>query len=231
MTVSKGHAMLKKALLKLVGAAHNEDGIALVTSLMLTLITLAIIVSLLYMVTSGIQRSGANKRYKSALEASYGGANIVMKDLIPLIFQNYSAPSTTFTNAIEGAYNTGTPTTMVWPSPSSMPQWQKCLQTKLTQPTSNWGTCSYTLNPASSPDFQLTLPGTSGTTFNVFSKIVDTVPGNTDTSGLQLIGSGVTEAQSVINPQHIPYVYRIETVAVRNTNAAEKSNLSVLYAY
>jgi hypothetical protein len=232
MTVSKGHAMLKKALLKLVGPADNEDGIALVTSLMLTLITLTIIVSLLYMVTGSIDRSAANKRYKTALEASYGGANIAMKDVIPLIFQNYSIPVTAFQNAVNGSYATSG--LVVLPSSTQQwQQWQHCLDIKLKNATAKWGTCSSTMNPTSSPDFQLALPaqGTNKASFSVYSKIVDTIPGNTDVSGVQLIGSGVTEAQSVVNPQHLPYVYRIETVAVRSTNAAEKSSVSVLYAY
>ena len=221
--------MMKKALLKLVGAAHNEDGIALVTALMLTLITLTIIISLLYMVTGNVQRSGANKRYKSALEASYGGASIMMKDVVPLVFQYYSSPPATFQSIVKGAYG-GTGGPVVWPS--SMQQWQTCLQHKLKTATSTWpSACSSTMNPASGPDFQLSLPGTNNTPFTVYSKIVDTVPGNTDMSGVQLLGTGVTEQQNVINPQHLPYVYRIETVAVRSTNAAEKSSVSVLYAY
>jgi hypothetical protein len=228
MTVSKRHTMLKKALLKLAGAARNEDGIALVTSLMLTMITLIMILSLLYMVTGGLQRSGANKRYKSALEASYGGANIMMKDLIPLVMQNYSAAN--FTTTLQTAYGGSG---VVWPS--SMSQWQKCLQTKLKKPTSSWGSyCSSansSLNPTISPDFQLNLPGTSGTTFTVYSKIVDTVTGNTDTSGVNLQGSGVTESSSYIVPQHYPYIYRIEVQAERQQNPLEKSELSVLYGY
>lgn len=233
MTVSKGHMMLKRALLKLAGAARNEDGIALVTSLMMTLISLTIVVSLLYMVTGNIERSGANKRYKSALEASYGGANLVMKDIIPLVLQNYSTPSAVFTSAMQGAYGgAGNSSPVTLPNSSQWQQWQTCLQYKLKKGTSNWPSkCSSTMNPANSPDIQLSMPGTNGTTFTVYSKIVDTVPGNTDLSGVQLIGSGVTEGQSTINPEHLPYVYRIETVAVRSTNAAEKSDLSVLYAY
>jgi hypothetical protein len=236
MTVSKGHAMLKKALLKLVGATHNEDGIALVTSLMLTLITLTIIVSLLYMVTGGLQRSGANKRYKTALEASYGGANIVMKDFIPLILQNLTLPAATFTTSMQTAYqNQNVNAGAVLVFPSSMSQWQTCLNKKLTTSTQNWGAAcssnSSTLNPTSSPDFQLNLPGTGGTTFTVYSKIVDTVTGNTDISGVNLQGGGVTESSSYIAPQHNPYIYRIEVQAERQQNPLEKSELSVLYGY
>jgi len=225
--------MLKKALLKLAGAARNEDGIALVTSLMLTMITLIMILSLLYLVTGGIQRSGANKRYKSALEASYGGANIAMKDLVPLVMQNYSAAN--FITTLQSAYNSAGGATVVWST--NMSQWQKCIQTKLKNPTSQWGSRGYcssvnsSQNPTISPDFQLTLPGTNGTPFTVYSKIVDTVTGNTDVSGVSLLGSGVTESSSYIAPQHYPYIYRIEVLAQRKQNPLEKSELSVLYGY
>lgn len=238
MTVSKGRTMLKKALLKLVGAAHNEDGIALVTSLMLTLITLTIIMSLLYMVTIGIQNSGANKRYKSALEASYGGANIMMKDFIPLVMQNSGVASNIFTTAIQNAYkNTNVNSGAVVVLPANITQWQTCLQIKLSTATAGWGSCASTMNPTVSPDFQLNLPGTvqlNGTTatpFTVYSKIVDTVTGNTDVSGVNLQGSGVTESSSFIAPQHFPYIYRIEIQAERQQNPLEKSELSVLYGY
>jgi hypothetical protein len=54
----------------------NENGIALVMVLILSAIVLAIIAGLIYMITSTTQISGMQKRYKTALEASIGGAEI-----------------------------------------------------------------------------------------------------------------------------------------------------------
>ncbi len=207
--------------MKITRTVGNEDGIALVTSLMLTLISLAIIMSLMYLMTLGIQRTGASKRYKSALEASYGGTEMVVKDLIPYIMRNYDNPQliTSLQNDFSGVSATVSAT-------------PECFQAKLTKPTANWpAACSATLNPKAQPDLQLTLPGTNALPFTVYSKITDTVAGNTDLSGLQLEGAGVAETTPVITPQHFPYIYRLEVQAERAVNAVEKSNISVLYAY
>ncbi len=117
-----------------------------------------------------------------------------------------------------------------------------CFNTKLTQQTSNWGSCSSTLDPRQNPDITLTFPGVPPQPdFTVYAKIVDTLgditgsgspPGNSDTSGLSLEGQGVTESGSgMVTPQHIPYMYRIEVQAERSTNPDERANFSVLYAY
>jgi hypothetical protein len=213
--------MLVKSLLKLRRTAANEQGIALVTALMLTLMSLAIVMALMYVMTLGTQRAGATKRYKTALEASYGGSQVVVKDMIPYIMRNYSSPqlATGFATDYSGVS-------------ASLVTTQKCIQAKLTKATKDWPAgCSATLLPKSLPDLQMTLMGTNNTPFTVYSKIVDTVAGNSDTSGFQLEGAGVAESTSVITPQHIPYMYRVEIQAERATRAVEKSNISVLYAY
>lgn len=219
--------MLQHNLSKLFRMAKNEDGIALVTSLMMTLITLGIIMSVLYLITSSIQNTGANKRYRSAVEAAYGGTELVVKDLLPMILRDIA--STTLGTDIS-TYNQDNNITV------SMNTTQQCLQAKLTMPTNLWAAngCppnATTINPTSQSDVQITLPATNGTQFTVYSKIVDTIAGNTDTSGLQLEGAGVAESNTIIVPQHFPYVYRLEVQGQRSVNPAEKSNISVLYAY
>ena len=52
----------------------NEKGIALVMVLILSLISLAIVSALLFMITQGTQVSGFQKFYRTAEEASLGGA-------------------------------------------------------------------------------------------------------------------------------------------------------------
>lgn len=200
----------------------NEKGIALVTALMLTLISMTIIMSLLYLLGLGVQISASQKRYKTALEASYGGAEVVLKDVVPLIFQGYS------TSQIHDQFDVAGGVDMQFPSGTA------CLNEKLTEPTSLWSSsCSSTVNAKSSSDVSFTLQATGPSTvpFAVYTKIVDTVKGNSDTSGLQLEGAGVAEASTVITPQHFPFVYRVEVQAERAVRATERSNLSVLYAY
>lgn len=197
----------------------SQRGIALVTTLMLTLISMAIVMAMFYLIGQGVQISASQKRYRTALEASYGGAEVVLKDVVPLIFQGYSSAKihTQFADV-----------DMQFPSGNT------CLKQKLNFPTSQWSSsCSQTLQAKAASDISFTLPATGAGTapFTVFTKIVDTILGNSDTSGLQLEGAGVAEASSVITPQHFPFVYRLEVQAERSTKAAEQANLSVLYAY
>jgi len=200
---------------------RNKDGFVLVTSLMLTLISLTIVMALLYMVTQGVKSSGQLKKYRTAVEASYGGTEIMVKDILPIIMQNYSSLS--FKTTVEGAF-TGV-NLQILSDPN-------CIRKKTSRATSNWPSgCSNTPNPKNFPDMQLTLASTSGSPFIVSSKIVDTVAGNSDTSGLQLEGSGVAESSSLLMPQHFPYMYRLEIQGERQGNSTAQSNIEVLYAY
>lgn len=201
--------------------ASNNDGVALVTSLVLTLVSLTIVMAVMYMVTQSVQTVGLYKRYKTALEASYGGTDVVMKDIIPYVLKNY-ASGTLLTDAVT-AYS------MI---NLDVQATQVCLQNKLTKATTDWtAACNSGLSAKTASDFVFRLQSTGGAPYAVYSKIVDTVVGNTDMSGLQLEGAGVAETLSVITPQHIPFVYRMEIQTERAQNAYEQSNISVLYAY
>lgn len=205
----------------MVHAIRNNQGIALVTSLMLTLISLTIVMALLYMVTQGIKASGQNKKYRTAVEASYGGAEIMVKDIIPAMMQNYSSAS--FVSTVESSFG-GVNLKVLSDA--------KCMQSKLVHSTADWPSgCSNLSNPKVSPDMRMTLQATTGNPFIVTSKIVDTVVGNSDTSGLQLEGSGVAESSSLLTPKSIPYIYRMEIQGERASNATSQANLEVLYAY
>ncbi|GFE61357.1 hypothetical protein [Geobacter sp. AOG2] len=199
----------------------KQDGIALVTALFMTLISLTIVMAVMYMISQNIQQTGSSKRYKTALEASYGGTDIVMKEILPTVLKNYA--SATLVTDLQSSFagvNLEVRAT------------QTCLQDKLSKGTSDWDpACSRYPDPKSTPDMTMQLQATGGQRYTVYSQIVDTVFGNTDTSGLQLEGAGVAESLSVITPQHIPYVYRMEVQAQKETNAVERANMSVLYAY
>lgn len=205
----------------MVSKISKNDGIALVTALMLTLISMTIIMALLYMVTQSVKTSGQTRKYRTAVEAAYGGTDIVVKDIVPIIMQNYS--SSTFKTTLESAFP------LVGLQMLSDP---KCMQRKLTKATASWPAgCSSSPDPKKSPDMQITLQSTSGNPFIVSSKIVGTVAGNSDTSGLQLEGSGVAESSTLLTPQHIPYVYRIEIQGERQGSAGAQANIEVLYSY
>ncbi|MEI6214380.1 MAG: hypothetical protein WCP10_09770 [Desulfuromonadales bacterium] len=235
-------------------ALRNENGIALITALMFTVLSLVITMTLLYMVDAGTRTSGAVKRYRTVTEAAYGGADIVVKDLMTagFAFHNYSImnPGTSFNSYMTGSTN-GYMRNLNSPTVSS------CLRAKLTQPKSQWAAaCSnVTLNAKESPDVTFNLNAASGTPLAVYSKIVDTmerkftvleaysstggwakrsktvrVAGNSDTSTSALESGSTTDGSGVTVP-HYPYMYRIEIQAERQQNATEKSKLSVQYAY
>ncbi len=203
---------------------RSRDGIALVTSLMLTLISMTIVMALMYMMTYGTKVSGQFKRYKTALDASYGGTEILTKDILPMVLRNYSS-STLVTDLVSSATGFGAIGLQVNTT-------QNCLQSKLTKATANWpAACDSSPFAAKNPDMSFSLQASTGNPYTVYSKIVDTTLGNSDVSGLQLEGSGVAEGSSVLTPQHFPYVYRVEIQGQRQNTQGAQANVEVLYAY
>jgi hypothetical protein len=208
----------------------NDRGVALVTALLLTLISLAIVMALLYLITQGVQLSAASKRYHNALEASYGGAEVFTKEIIP---QLMGATGTANLSALLSGNN---------PAFTNY----SCIQKKLNVATANWGVpvanwpnvcgpTTKTASPLDNPDATFTLMGTGlASNFNVYAKIVDTQPGNSDSSGTDGFidsAAGVAYGAAGVSPKHMPATYRIEIQGQRANNPQEKAHLSVLYAY
>ena len=93
---------------------------------------------------------------------------------------------------------------------------------------------SKSLDPKAKPDMTFILRASEQTpNFKVYTKLVDTTPGNSDLSGFELLdsGAGVVGSSSGVSPKHIPALYRVEVQGERETNPQEKAQLSVLYAY
>lgn len=215
-----------------VHGLNNERGVALVTALMLTLIALTITISLLYMVMAGTKMSGAQKRYKTSREASYAAATeLYPKDILPSIitgFMNHTT-ATAATQAINGQYP-GIGLSI----PSAVSQ---CLKQKVTTDQANWSACSAASKSAAdtknSPDLTFYLRGESTKPgFTIYTKIIDTVPGMSDTSGVSL-DSGMGVVASNVNPTvfHQPSLYTFEVQGEREDNPTEKAIMEVLYAY
>jgi len=218
----------------------NEKGIALVTSLLLTLISLTIVAALMYYVTLGVQMSAAGKRYKNVVEAGYGGISLAVNDLIPsmnnAIFDNFTTGIQDLTDRYGGSIG------LAIASPN-------CLREKLDNATANWGMIcganNKSFDPTQSPDFTFVLratPGLGGANpfgqtpgFRVYSKIVDTpIKGNTDKAdrGNLREGENVTDsAEAQSGGKTIPTTYRIEVRAEQEANPREKVDMSVLYAF
>jgi hypothetical protein len=199
----------------------NNKGIALITVLMLTLITLVIILGILTLITNNTKLSGARKTYRNVTEAAYGGADLVMQDIIPRAFTNF----TNFSTVIKSDYSA-----IEMQLGSSA-----CLRQKLKNDANDWAACSgMNNNPKTQPDMTFKLNGASGQSFTVYSKIIDTTPGvpyPSAPSGGQLIGGGVAESSSGTTTNLSHYVYRIEVAGEQTVNPSEMSNISVLYEY
>lgn len=227
---------------------HNEKGIALITSLMFTVMSLVITMTLLYMVLVGTRTSGAMKRYKTSTEAAYGGADIVLKDILSRSLNKALDP--TITTA--AAFNADMTTYLVAMEALTI-NTNDCLRFKVKSPNSQWpALCANNLLDASiSPDIKFNLRSATGTPFVVYSKIVDTMEykipkfsdtgvtyvsmaGNSNTGSTNLVGEAVTESgeggSGDTNP-HRPYRYRIEVQAQRADKSMEKSKLSIQYVY
>lgn len=214
---------------------RNQDGIALITALLFTLLCLGMIMTLLYYVLAGTRISAAQKRYRNSLEASYGGTEFVSKAVIPRLvtnltsYANYSTSYATGVQALLTDFGNSSKLAL-----STGPD----LKRKLYYSTANWGTSpeSKSLLPKTAPDLTFTLKGQStGADFKVYTKIVDTVSGIglLDSSGIDYLdaGIGVSGTSSSTQTPRSPAVYSIEVQGEAAVNPKEKAALSVLYAY
>ena len=203
---------------------RNEKGIALAMVLVLSVVIVAVMAGLLYMIISGTQISGMQKRYHTALEAGKGGADIVYNILAARSLASVPVDSSNFD------FDSNI-------SPA-------CLTQKLNNSTSatNWASCSgyiYTTSMAIDPsdpttyDFQFDLKDPLNTfpTYTVYAKIANTIEGNSGADegllGKGVIASGTGEVTVVSRP----YLYTIEIDAENAANPQERAKLSVLYQY
>ncbi|MCX7793153.1 MAG: hypothetical protein N2257_01920 [Thermodesulfovibrionales bacterium] len=198
----------------------SESGIALVTVLVLSAISLVIMAGLIYLVTVGTQISGIEKRYKTALEAASGGVDISLK----VIAARGNNP---FDSTVTGLLN----------FQRSIPN---CLIEKMNKATANWSSVCPNLSSATSliidPSENNNPPLTYDVrfdigTYRVYAKIVDTVEGNSG-GDEGLIKGGVVESNpGEVAVMSIPYLYTIEILSQRIDNPSERAKLSVLYEY
>ena len=228
----------------ILGVFSNEKGIALVMILVLSAIALAIMAGLIYMITTGTQISGMQKRYKTALEAGIGGADVTYQFIN---LKDNMADTTSLYNNLKSpplSLNFNTPNTCVTHPTAILPDGRTCISigsyigvaTKLNLPTSCWSGCdsSMTIDPnvSTTYDLKLDLGASPYPTYRVYTKIVDTVWGNTLGGEEELLKYGVvTSGSGEIAVMSIPYLYAIEVDAENPSNPAERAKLSILYQY
>ncbi len=224
----------------------NNKGVALITSLMLMMVTLGIVMALFYIMTQSMKISAATKRYKNATEAAFGGSELMAFDVIGTAWKNFSSAGG-MSNGLVNTYG-NINLAVVATDP--------CLKQKLSSPAANWTNCTALQRSTdistikSSPDLTFLLKGaTTGQHYKVFAKILDSSAGNTDTSASSMLlpadKDGLLSASGVayskfgsgggggggVGVKQIPYTYRIDVQGEKETSPLEKANITVLYAY
>lgn len=208
---------------------RRTDGAALVTALMLTMLALVVSMALLYSVTTEMRVAASKQRYRSALAATQGGVEIVGREVLPKLFDVnvMQLNSEAKLSLVHGGF------TDIHLKLTDY----ACLQQKLNSRSTKWSLCGeeeLSSDPARSPDMQFKLKGFPHD-FTVSSKIVDSVPGNSDkNSRAEYLdaGSAVAAKDEAVRPQHVPGLYTLSVQGEREGGAGqEKARLSVLYAY
>lgn len=211
---------------------QNEKGIALVMVLVLSAIILVIMAGLIYMLTTGTQLSGMQKRYKTALEAGIGGADVLYQ--ITALRGETSA-----TGSLLGELSVlnpviTTPNSCITSSIAACTTMSSYtgIATKFNLPTECWAGCdsSLTIDPNNPTTYDMQFDFGTAPTYRAYAKIVDTVEGNSG-GNAGLIKGGVVHSSGEINVASIPYLYTIEVDAQNQTNPAERAKLSILYQY
>jgi hypothetical protein len=207
----------------------NEKGIALVMVLVLSAIALVIMAGLIYMLTTGTQISGIQKRYETASEAGMGGTDITYQ-LVGL--RGDTSRTATFLTDISAlAPAITTPATCTGTNLSGTAF--TGLAAKLNAPSSTWAGCDNTMviNPNTGTSYDMVFTLGTTLTYNVYSKIVDTVEGNS-AGDEGLINNRVVDSNSgEIRVMSYPYLYTIEVDAENAANPSERAKFSVLYQY
>jgi hypothetical protein len=182
---------------------RNEKGFALAFVLILAVIALVMTLGMLFMVSRGSYVSGQQKRYRTAVEASRGGAEAILE-----VIATRGTTSVPYTNLFL----------------------DNSLATKLDNRTNAWGGLDNTImidsGNSATYDMRIDLG-----TYRVYMKVVDTVFGNTGLSTGLLKSGVVTTSPSEFFGMSIPYLYTIEVLSQSTTNSTERSKLSVLYQY
>jgi hypothetical protein len=218
----------------------SEKGVVLLLVLILCAVSLAIITALMYLITTGTQMSGMQKRYRTALEAGLAASDIVTQVIAQQGDETaVSSYLTTRLNAINAQESAGLANCKGFAqydiSGTAISTKYDKLAAKLMTPSTSWDpvNCDSTF-PTGPNNYDLMFQ--LGTNYNVYAKVVDTVEGFTRANGTAVSNTMRTDAvvsnnQEIASPSK-PYQYTIE-VDVENTNPStpERAKLQLLYEY
>lgn len=213
---------------------RDKTGVALMLVLMIVVISAGLLSAIMYYVLSGSEISGLQRKYETSKEASLGAIDIFTKELIPKVMQQPASGL----SAVAAALSQGTG---IVNSVAADATQNPCFLSKLTtsplQATGTWANCSaddVNADPTVRPDitFKLRSASGSGLPFEVKTKIIDTIAGNSNISGISLTGAGVVESGfGTISTRHFPYFYTIEVEGKLENSTTERASFEILYAY
>lgn len=206
----------------------SEKGAALLIVMIFSAIALGMMAGLIYMITSGTQISGMGRRYKIALDAGMGGAEVSYQLIAARGNPLDAALTGPLSLAITTPSGVGGCSTLGTTACTAIGAYTG-LATKLNLPTSCWSGCnsSIAIDPITPTSYDMTFVLGS---YTVFGKIVDTAVGNSGTDE-GLLKDGTVNASGEITPMSLPYLYTVEIDAEGTANPSERAKLSVLYRY
>jgi hypothetical protein len=188
----------------------DEKGIALGMVMVLSLVGLAIAAGVLFIVLRWATAVGMTRQYKTAYEAGVGGAEVT--------FAAISARDIPFITDLDV-------TAGAWVD-------NNCRIAKLNTSTSTWPTgCdnSVAINPGDASSFDLRFDLGN---YRVYTKIIDTVEGNSSASmGLDIAPGTVNTSTGQVEVVSRPYLYTIEVLSQNQSRPEERSRISILYQY
>ena len=210
----------------------SEKGAVLVVVLVLSAVALMLMTALIYMITMGTKISGLQKRYKTALEAGHGAADIFYQ---VIALRGQTADVNSFTSnlnafGLNAVINnppacTGTNGGTTYPG----------IAAKMMTSDTTWDVagCNKSLNidPGDTTTYDMKAELGTTTKYNVYAKIVATADGNSG-ADTGLLNKGVVSANTgEVTVQSIPYLYTMEVVSENTSNPDERAKLSILYQY
>jgi len=215
---------------------RSEKGAVLLLVLILSAVALAVMTTLLYMITVGTQISGTEKRYRTVRDAAYGGWE-VMRQVVA--YQGSPATQSAYLATLNAApysfSSTITTPVAACTGTSENGMFYTGIQAKLLARTNKWSAAcdsSFTIRPGTTATYDLSMLLGAVTKYNVYAKIVNTVEGNSANDPGGLRGRGVVASNAgEVQVTPVPYLYTIEVHAENSANPSERAKLSVLYQY
>lgn len=211
----------------------SEQGAVLLVVIILSTIALAVMTTVLYIVTVGSQMTGMEKRYRTALEAGFGGWDVT-RQIIE--FQNDSAAVDDYKDELN-TYNMNIISTTSTTCANATGTIYTAMSAKIMTSTKDWNnSCdrSTQINPATPNTYDLSFElGSLGTPnrYKVFAKIVHTQQGNTASGYAEVKTPSGTTSTGGLETMEVPSSYAVEIDSQNSTNPNERAKLSILYQF